>query len=220
MAPFSKKRLLCFLRRPLSFLSAGVLLVTATGRLSAALCTAGALLWVYGISALAFNAAKPLLPRNGQSVVIVFLTGLIASFFLLFLFLTNPFLALSMELIIGIIPVLCADSAICTRFSAMSLKSAVARALSEALLLSLLLVALSLFREPLGHASLSLPGGEKNIVKFFGAEGHSRLSILFLAVPAGALILLGFMTALLAACRSGLKPGKLPGKFFRRGGSR
>jgi hypothetical protein len=71
------------------------------------------------------------------------------------------------------------------------------RALLEAVVLSGIILAFALIREPLGMGSLSFPGGAQGIIEFFGGQdGEAFFPIRFFSVPAGGLLLLGYGIAL------------------------
>jgi hypothetical protein len=190
MFPVTPKRFFSFLRRPLVLLSGSGLLIIASRKTAFALVTTGALLWVYLISVAIFYAAKKLLPLHNKNIVAVFLTGLVSSLYLLLLFLTNPYMGMSLSLIVLLLPVLTINSSICTRFLNLDIQSALLRALSEALFWGTLVTALALIREPAGNMTLSLPGGDAGIIEL-GLPG-SAYAMRIMTVSAGALMLLGY----------------------------
>jgi hypothetical protein len=66
-----------------------------------------------------------------------------------------------------------------------------ARSFSEAAALGVLIIGLSLIREPIGFAVLSFPGGAQGIMTPFSAVREGFFPIRIAASSAGALILLG-----------------------------
>jgi hypothetical protein len=87
---------------------------------------------------------------------------------------------------------LCTGSGLFERINSLEIDRAVSRAVGEAAVLGLLIIAFSLIREPLGYFSLSLPGGVQGIVKIFSLDGETLLPVRIIAGSAGALLLLGY----------------------------
>ncbi|AEF80100.1 hypothetical protein [Leadbettera azotonutricia] len=189
---------------PLGTLVGAGLLVMASSRLAFAVFCAGALLWVYCLSALAFFAAKSIMPKRGKTIILLFLLGLVSSIYVLFGFLLNPLLTLSTWFFLVLIPPICIGSGIFEDLEGLELDESIPRVFLEALSLALLIIALSLIREPLGMGSLSFPGGPGGIVEFFSADnGEGFFPIRILSVSSGGLLLLGYMVALFRHYREG-----------------
>jgi hypothetical protein len=176
---------------PLASLTGGGLLIMASGRLAFALVCAGALLWVFCLSALAACAGRRFFPGRGKNLIQVFLSALAGSLYLLALWFANPILAMENFFILSLVPLMCAGSGIFERIHFMNLKESVSRAGGEAAVLGGLIAALSLIREPLGCLSLSLPGGPLGIVTVFSSGGEIFPPVRIIAGSAGALLLLG-----------------------------
>jgi hypothetical protein len=195
-------------------------------RFAFALTLAGALFWVYGLTVLVFFAARGILPQKGGTIVMTFLAGLFGSAYLLIIWLLNALLAQELVFLIGLVPVYCVGSGFFSRLDlaggescpadpavGAGLDSAAAagfgetafRALAEAALLGFLLLALALIREPLGLASLSLPGGPRGIVEIFSGEGDAFFPIQIAASSAGGFLLFGYALALFRHLRKRLK---------------
>jgi hypothetical protein len=177
---------------PLGSLTGGGLLIMASSRLAHAIIATGALLWVYGLSALAAYPCPRIFPRQGRSLLLIFLASFIGSIYLFLLWLLVPLAALETFFIISLIPLFCAASGVFRRIESLSLGSAASRALSEALVLGLLLIIFALIREPLGFGSLSLPSGSTGMVLLFLFEDVSFLPVRLIAGSSGALLLLGY----------------------------
>jgi hypothetical protein len=79
-------------------------------------------------------------------------------------------------------------------------KEVYVRALFEAFGLGLLIVAFALIREPLGYMTLSLPGGIWGIIEL-EYDWDFIIPIRVVSSSAGALILLGYATALFQSIR-------------------
>jgi hypothetical protein len=177
---------------PLASLAGGGLLIMASSRLAFALVCAGALLWVYGLSALISGAGKKIFPRRGKNLALIFLSAFEGSLYLLALWFASPVLAVENFFILSLVPLMCAGSGIFSRIESFALDEAVARALGEAAVLGGLIIAFSLIREPLGYLSLSLPGGFQGIVKIFGVQGENFLPVRVISSSSGALLILGY----------------------------
>jgi hypothetical protein len=193
---------------PLRSLSALVLLILAGGRTAFALVIALALLWVYGFSVPLYFAAvrfvpPPFFPARRRILIPVVLSAFFSSLFLLLLWLLNPVLALELSFLICLTPICCAGSGIFTRGNLGSPLEVFIRALLEAAILGFLILALALIREPLGHASLSFPGGSRGIVEFLGGtEGEGFFPARIAASSAGGLLLMGYGLAIFRSLRA------------------
>jgi hypothetical protein len=187
---------------PLASLTGGGLLVMATGRLAYAIVAAGALVWTYSLSALAFFPGRRVFPERGKNPVLVFLSAFIGSIYLLLLCFASPILGMETFFFVSLTPLLCTGSGLFERINSLDLDEAVSRAFGEAAVFGGLLIAFSLIREPLGYFSLSLPGGVHGIIKIFSSEEETFLPIHIIAGSAGALLLLGYGVSLYRSFRS------------------
>jgi hypothetical protein len=179
-------------RSPLTSLVGSSILILSSGRLAFALVTAGSLLWVYTLSALAHGAASRILPRKGKNWILVLLISIIASIYDLFLWFVSPFLVLETFFVLFLIPICCMISGILERTGTLSPADIMTKAYSEAAALSGLIIVFSLIREPLGFCSLSLPGGSGGIFFLFAAGEGAFFPIRLIAATPGALFLLGY----------------------------
>jgi hypothetical protein len=198
---------------PLGGLSGAALLVMASARLAWALSVSGALIWVYTLSVLAAfpggtKTGARIFPRQGKQLFFVFLAFFTGSLYLLLLWITSPIAALEVFLPVCLVPLFCAGSGVFARVEALSLGSAVSRAVSEAVVIAGLLIALAIIREPLGFYSLTLPGGMEGMIPIFSFEGESFMPIRVIAGSAGALLLLGYAAAVYRYFRSVYAPGE------------
>jgi Na+-translocating ferredoxin:NAD+ oxidoreductase RnfE subunit len=179
-----------------AFLSGAALLIMASDRLAHAIAATIALVWVYCFSVLTAHSGARFFPRRGRTAILVFLTSFFAGAYLLLLWLFSPLCALETFLIISIIPMFCIFSRIFERLETFTLKEALSSSASESLLLGALTVSFALIREPLGYASLSLPGGARGIVLLFSFDSESFFPIHLIAYSSGALLLLGYFLGL------------------------
>lgn len=182
---------------PLTALWGLALLIMAGSRTAFALVILLALLWVYGLSALVYVTAGRFFPAQGKNFILVFLSAFFGSLFLFLIWLLNPLLALELGFLIILVPVCCIGSGVFTRLEVTLPGLSLIRALEEAALLGLLILALALIREPLGYVSLSLPGGPQGIVEILkGGEGEGFFPAHIAASVAGGFLLLGYGLAI------------------------
>jgi hypothetical protein len=172
------------------------LLILASSRFAYAVFCAGGLIWVYGITALVWFLSKPLLPKAGRPVVLLFLTSLVSSFYILLSGLLNPLLILGTWFFLILIPPCCIGSGLFEDLEGVEPEEALPRVLIEAGTLSVLIIGLSLIREPLGLGSLSFPGGPGGIIEFFtAADNDGFFPLRLLSVSGGGFLLLGYVIA-------------------------
>jgi len=177
---------------PLAALSGVGLLIMASVRFSYAIVVCVSLLWVCCLSVLVFRAAARIFPRRGVTVCQTFLATLMTGLFLLLLWILCPVITLEVFFLVSLVPVFCVSSGIFQRVDSLEPIEALSRAWGETAALSALILAFALIREPLGLASLSLPGGAQGIIFLFSAKGESLFPIRIIAASSGAVILLGY----------------------------
>jgi Na+-translocating ferredoxin:NAD+ oxidoreductase RnfE subunit len=177
-------------------LSGAALLIMASDRLAHAITVALALLWVYCLSVLTAHSGARFFPQRGRTAVLVFLSSFFTGSFLLLLWFFSPLCALETFFVISIIPMFCIFSDIYGRLESFSLKDALSSAASESLILGALVVIFAFIREPLGYLSLSLPGGAKGVIMLFSLDAESFFPVHVIAIPSGALLLLGYFLGL------------------------
>jgi Na+-transporting NADH:ubiquinone oxidoreductase subunit NqrD len=188
-----KRRFFEFYRSPSFLIAASPLVITGTSRLAFALISALALLWVFGVSAMAVRLIRRFLPKKiFYTVLSLFLFSMIASFFLLIVELANPVLGKETALLVFFTPVICFACGIGTRSEDAPLKPAFIGAFTEALSIGLFLVFFALVREPLGYGALSLPGGARGVYELFMINA-AGFPVHIIAGSAGALLLLGYI---------------------------
>jgi hypothetical protein len=164
----------------------------ASARLAYAIIAAGALLWVYGLSALSVYTCSRIFPVWGRSMVLTFLASFFGGLYLLWFWFISPLTAMEVFFLVSLIPLLCAGSGVFNRIESLDLGEAAARALSEAAVFGAILIVFSIIREPLGFGSLSVPGASLGIVTLFYLGDVPFLPVCLIAGSAGALLLLGY----------------------------
>jgi hypothetical protein len=173
------------------------LLLFSSSRLSFAIVVAIALVWVYVVTAVAVFAARPVLPQEGRGIVVGFLSSLIAVFFLFVLWFISPLLTLELLYVTLLVPVCFIGIFPLEKLDSLNAYDAAIEMLRHACVTGSIIIALSLVREPLGFMALSFPGGAQGFIELFNASSNTEFFPLrILAVSSGALLLLGYMTAL------------------------
>ncbi|MDR2783793.1 MAG: hypothetical protein LBB48_08170 [Treponema sp.] len=184
-------------RNPLFTLMCMGLLLLSSSRLSFAIVIAAALVWVYALTSLAVFAARPVLPREGRGIIVVFLSSLIAFFFLFILWFISPLLTIELLYVTLLVPACFIGTFPLGKLDSLNASETVSDMVGQACVTGGVIIALSLIREPLGFMSLSFPGGAQGFIELFNvsnATGFFPLRIL--AVTSGALLLVGYMAAL------------------------
>ena len=181
---------------PLSALSGGALIILASTRFSFALICAGALIWVYGLSALIFSAARQIMPSRGRSVILLFLSAFLCGIFMFLVGLLNPLLILGMGFFLILVPPYCLSTGLFEASGSEYPGEVFSRAMLEAIVMANVILALALIREPLGMGTLSFPGGVQGIVELFSSQEDGFVLARLLSSSAGGLLLLGYVTAL------------------------
>jgi hypothetical protein len=181
---------------PLSSLAGAGLIVMASSRLAFAIICAGALIWVYGLTSLVYFSSQKIMPQRGKPVILLFLSGLVCSIYILCLFLLNPLLIMGTSFFLFLVPPCCIGSGVFTRLESLDPAKAFFRALLESLVPGGLAIALSLVREPLGLGSISFPGGVQGIVEISGGGYEGFFPVRVFAASGGGLLLLGYGVAL------------------------
>ena len=182
---------------PFSALSGGALMIMASTRLAFALICAGALIWVYALTALIYSSARPILPAKGRLVILLFLCTFFCGLYAILTSLLNPLLIMGTCFFLFLIPPWCLGSGFFESSDSEDPSEAVSRALLEAITLAVIIIALALIREPLGMGTISIPGGVQGILEIFGSHGNDTfVPARILSVSSGGLLLLGYGTAL------------------------
>ncbi|MHC6202573.1 hypothetical protein ACYULU_05185 [Breznakiellaceae bacterium SP9] len=176
---------------PLSSLFCVGLLAMASSRFAYALTTGLCLLFVYCAAALVAAGARPILPQRGRPVIYLFLSSFLGSLYLFGLSLFSPLLAQHLLFVIILVPCTVIASGIFDRLRELELVEGAALSFQEAGIIALLMLALSLIREPIGFATLSFPGGAAGIIELFNASKTDFFPAQVFAASAGAFLLIG-----------------------------
>ena len=205
---------------PLGGLTGAGLLVMASTRLSWAITVSLGLLWVYGLTALAFTfltseTCKKFFPKGGRYPIFTCVASLFGSVYLLLFWLLCPFAALEVFLPLLLIPLFCTESGIFERIvsplenSRLDIFDHVSEAVSQAAVLCGLIIAFSILREPLSYCSLSFPGTSQGMITIMYFASGPFFPIGVFAPSAGALLLLGYFICLYQYCKNVFLPGEI-----------
>jgi hypothetical protein len=186
-------------------------MVISSGRIASALVCLVALLWTNALTLFVAGVGRKALPEKGREGVLVFVASFACFLFYFVLSLASPFQAMENAFCILLCPVFLLASGLYSRVQEYDTPEMVFQAVSEALVLGMLILALALIREPLGSGSVSLPS--LGLVRLIGG-GLSQASdpaaveplplesrfflepMALLKLSSGALIILGYGVAL------------------------
>jgi hypothetical protein len=203
---------------PLGGLTGAGLLIMASGRLSWAVVITGSLFWVYALTTLTFSflvsvIGKRFFPVHGRRAFFVCLASFWGVIYLLMFWLLCPFAALEVFLLLLLVPLFCASSGIVEQVSMISENShidifdQISDSVSQAAVLSGLLIVFSVIREPFSYCSLSFPGSYQGMITIMYFQAGSFFPIGIFASSAGALLLLGFIICLFQYYKEFIYPG-------------
>jgi hypothetical protein len=201
---------------PLGGLTALGLLVMGSARLSYAITVTGCLIWVYGLTAFTYSilfktATGKFFPKSGNTILYLFFASFWSSIYIFLFWFLCPFAALEVFLLMMLVPLFCASSCFfepsSSRNSNEDIYDFVTESVSHAFVLSGLLIAFSVVREPLSYCSLSLPGSYRGLIKVIQFNENSFLPIRLLVSSSGALILLGYITGMYQYSKNNIFPG-------------
>ncbi|MDR2795109.1 MAG: hypothetical protein LBB47_00180 [Spirochaetaceae bacterium] len=180
-------------RSPISSMSGTALFIIAGSRLSFAISAAGALLWVFIISAFVNTARRGIASKVRNRMFNVILSSFSGSLYFFLLYLLNPLLAVETCFICALAPVFFAGSKFCSLIETSPADAVFQEALYEPLSLAGLTLGFSLIREPLGFATLSIPGGKRGIIELFNTQGGYSYPVQMISSSTGALFLLAYI---------------------------
>jgi Na+-transporting NADH:ubiquinone oxidoreductase subunit NqrD len=181
---------------PLSAFTGIGFVILASSRLAFAIIGAGALVWVYGLAALVFSAARPILPARGRMIILLFLSSFLCGVFMMLIGFFNPLLILGAGFSLFLIPPCCLGSGFFENSESVYPEEVTIRAVQEALVIGGITAALALVREPIGMGTISFPGGAQGIIELFNSEkADAFIPVRILSSAAGGLLLLGYGTA-------------------------
>jgi hypothetical protein len=184
-------------RSPISSMSGTALLIIAGSRLSYAISASCALLWVFVISAFVNTAWHGTGSDVRNKMFNVMVSSFSGSMYFFLLYLLNPLLAAETGLIYALVPVFFIGSGFCSSLENSPADEVFQQALYEPLSLAGLTLVFSLIREPLGFATLSIPGGKRGIIELFNTQGRYSCPVELISSSTGALFLLACIIVVL-----------------------
>jgi hypothetical protein len=212
---YKKQHLFWGALSPLGGLTGFGLLVMASSRLSWALIVSGCIFWVYTLCCLSVTLLSTkkykILPQEGRASLFTCMAYFIGRIYLLLLWLFFPLAAIEVFLPVMLVPLFCIGSGFFSRMSflnqpegniSLDLAANVYDAAREAAVLALLMIIISLIREPLSYNTLSVPGTYMGIVSLISFTSESSFQIRIISNSASALLLLGYATGLYRYFRS------------------
>jgi len=205
---------------PLGGLTGAGLLVMASARLSWAIVIAGGLFWVYGFTTFTFSLLASALgnkyfPVRGGKILHICLASFWGTLYLLLLWLMCPIAAYEIFLLLLLIPVYFVSSNILEQFvlspdeANHDIFEDVSYAFSQAAVLAILIILISIIREPLSYCSLTFPGSYQGMITIMYFNSNSFFPIGIFSVSAGALILLGYLVCLYQYSKSYIFHGEI-----------
>jgi Na+-transporting NADH:ubiquinone oxidoreductase subunit NqrD len=194
--------------RPLSVLSVTALLIIASSRFAFALIAAVNLavisvLMVFiaeSLKKLVFprqsGGAIALFPHKNRHIIYIFLANFTGCVLFFIYYCVLPLLAMETLFITLFVPLFICSENIPEKYAALPLSLAIKHCFFENLSFGVLTMAVALIREPLGYATLSLPGGSGGIIEFFNKADRLPFALEIAALSSGAFILIGFIMVL------------------------
>jgi hypothetical protein len=203
---------------PLGGLTALGILIMASARLSYAITVSGCLIWVYGLTTFTYTilsrtASGKIFPKNGKIVLYIFFASFWSSVYILLFWFLCPFAALEVFFLLMLVPLFYASSNNLGQTSSLPVNNnedifdIVTEAVSSAFVLSGLLIASSIIREPLSYCSLSLPGSYRGMIMIIHFNENQFLPVRLLISSSGALILFAYLAGLYQYSKSGFSSG-------------
>jgi hypothetical protein len=182
---------------PLSSMGGMALFLIASSRFSYAITAAGALLWVFVLSAFINMARHGIVSKVRNKMLNVMLSSFAGSLYFFLLYMLNPLLAMETGLICTLAPVFFIGSQFCAALENSPADDIFLESGYEPLSLGCLTIAFSLVREPLGFATLSIPGGKHGVIELFSTQGGHSYPMQLISSSTGALLLLAYIIVIL-----------------------
>jgi hypothetical protein len=194
-----------FFHRPLTTLSAVALVVVASSRLAYAIIALINMVFVYLLTVFISETLKRvrlfkqskheiwLFPKNNQKLVYLFLSNFTGCLFFFVHYCISPLLAMETLFIALFVPIFAYLEEIGGKYSDLPLLHAAKNCFFESIYLGFLTIIIALIREPLGYATLSLPGGNGGIIELFNKDGTFPFTIEIISLSSGAFLLIGFI---------------------------
>ncbi|MDR1095152.1 MAG: hypothetical protein LBL31_02050 [Spirochaetaceae bacterium] len=198
-----------FFYRPLTTFSAAALLVVASSRLAFAIIAIIDLTVVYLFTALISETLKRvrifkhspheiwLLPKTNQKIVCLFLSNFIGCLFFFALYCVFPLLATETIFITLFVPIFVYLEEAGEKYASLPPLHIVKNCFADSAFLGILVILIALIREPIGYATLSLPGGNSDIIELFNKDGSFPFTVEIISLSSGAFLLIGSIITIL-----------------------
>jgi hypothetical protein len=196
-------KLIRIFNSPISSMSGIALFIIAGSRFSYAIVAASEIIWVSIISAFVNISPHGLRSKTKIQLLNVLISSFSGSLYLFLLYLLNPLLAMESYLICMLVPVFYVGSNFCIFLENSSADKIFQESLFEVLAIGGLTLVFSLIREPLGFATLTVPGGKRGIMELFNTKGLYPYPIQLISSSTGALFLLAYIMAMLRYINAG-----------------
>jgi hypothetical protein len=191
------KKITGALYQSLSSMSGLALFIIAGSRFSYAIVAFCVLLWVFMLGTVINTFLRDIASKTGRTMLNVMIASFAGSLYYLLLYLINPLLAMETTLICALSPVFFMSGSFCEASGSPPAGELFKKAASEPLSLGGVTLAISLIREPLGFATLSIPGGARGIIELFNSGGSNLYTLQLISNSTGALFLLAYILIVL-----------------------
>ena len=204
---------------PLGGLTGIGILLMGSARLSWAIAIAGSLIWVYGLTSITFTLllsvfGKKIMPVKGRNALYVCLASFWGCLYLFVFWLLCPLAAIETLFVLLLVPLYYAVSGIVDQIPSfldnvnIDKFDSVSEAVSQAGVLSGIMIAFSILREPLSYCCLTVPGSYQGMITIMYFSSNSFFPIGIFAASSGALLLLGYIISFYQFGKSIIQPGK------------
>ncbi|MDR0383422.1 MAG: hypothetical protein LBH50_05490 [Spirochaetaceae bacterium] len=187
------KKLIGMLYPPVSSMSGIALFIIAGSRFSYAIVAVCSLFWVFLLGTFANAMLRGVSSKTGRKLLNVMFASSAGSLYYLFLYLLNPLLAMETVLICALSPVFFMASGLSAAPENPHEEETIKKAARYPLSLGIVTLVFSLLREPLGFATLSVPGGKRGIIELFNSAGQYPYAVQLVSSSTGALFLLAYL---------------------------
>ncbi len=184
------------LNSPLMSLTGLALIVSASSRLSFSITVSLLLVGIYAVTLLVIQVCKSIIPEKFKTVIVIMAVTFISSLLYLLITLISPVSALELYFMVFLIPVTFLSSNIVKRVERLSQAEGILQGIKEALTLGLIIIAVSLIREPLGYGTLSIPIMDRT-VNLLPDAIRDRVAFQVFAASPGVFIIVAYLIGLM-----------------------
>ena len=189
---------------PLGGLAGIGILIMGSARLSWAITISGCLIWVYFLTSITFTLllsliGKKVMPEKGRKAICVCLASFWSCLYLFVFWLLCPLAALETLFVLFLVPLYYVISGTVEQLPSfldnvnIGKFDNVSDSVSQAGVLSGLLIAFSILREPFSYCCLTFPGSYQGMITIMYFNSNSFFPIGIFASSSGALLLMGYI---------------------------